>query len=720
MDEERTKELSHLRAEVGRLERALAAVQSRPDSLALAQQLDALVRLNTEAPYRGPSLAEAARATLELAATTLSVDRASFWLLENGRDVLRCVDLFEQARGLHSAGSELRARDFPAYFSAVLSERAVAAHDAETDPRTSEFTEGYLRPLGIRSMLDAAIRQQGETLGVICLEQTGTARTWNLDEVSFAGQIADHLSRVVVEAERQRAVEERLESEKNYREIFDATSDALFLHDDTGRIVDVNERVCAMFGCDRETALSLDIEGLSEGNPPYSVADAVERVKAALVEGPQTFEWRSRRADGTLFWSEVSLKASLIGGERRVIASVRDISARKEAQAARRSLEAQLQQATKMEAVGRLAGGIAHDFNNLLTAIGFSIELARMEAARGNPIEPPLEEALKSTQRAAELTRQLLAFSRQQVVEPRVIELNALVRDVDKMLARLIGENITLSLTLAEGAGNVKADPAQLEQVLVNLAVNARDAMPSGGRLELHTDRVTLSPAQRDLHPDLAPGPFLRLRVSDTGHGMSEEVQAHIFEPFFTTKPTGEGTGLGLSMIFGTVQQAGGFIEVSSEVGVGTTFALYFPRLETAAGATRAATKTGTMPGGDETILLLEDEERLGKMACTLLERLGYTILHAETGAGALALMDQRGSGVDLLLTDVVLPDTNGRQVAETLTARDPAMKVIFVSGYTEDVVLRHGVSEERFRFLAKPYSMRTLAAKVREVLDED
>ncbi len=398
-----------------------------------------------------------------------------------------------------------------------------------------------------------------------------------------------------------------------------------------------------------------------------------------------------------------------------------DTTERTRAELERSRLQEQLQQAMKMEAVGRLAGGVAHDFNNLLTAIMGNAELARIEQPDSSNSDQHLEEIVKAAESAASLTGQLLAFSRRQITEPRLLRLNEVLANLRGMLARMIGEDITLETDLADRIGAVKLDPGQFEQVVVNLAVNARDAMPSGGRLVIATSDVALDERDTARLPTLKPGKFVLLRVTDTGHGMGDDVKRHLFEPFFTTKPRGRGTGLGLATIFGIVKQAGGAIEVTSEPKRGTTFDIYLPATP-ATPATlqdlQADAPAPELPRGDETILIVEDEPSVREVAMTLLTRLGYVVLSAGDANEAIQTLEGHLGHVDLLMTDVVMPDMNGRALAERLGRLHPEMKVLFTSGYTEDVVLRHGVLVKDLNFLGKPYSIQALARKLRAVLE--
>ena len=381
--------------------------------------------------------------------------------------------------------------------------------------------------------------------------------------------------------------------------------------------------------------------------------------------------------------------------------------------------EEQLSQAQKMESVGQLAGGVAHDFSNLLTVImGFS-QLLLEEAPPESPTNNYLQEIQKATERAANLTNQLLAFSRRQVIEPKVIDLNGLVMNLDNMLRRLIGEDIELVTLPAANLESVKADPGQIEQVLMNLAVNAQDAMGEGGKLTIETANVTLDAGYVRQHGDASPGRHVMLTVSDTGMGMSEEVQDHIFEPFFTTKEVGKGTGLGLATCFGIVQQSGGHIEVRSEPGRGTSFKVYLPVTEEASEDQPEIVDSSSSAQGQETVLLAEDEPLVRSMAATVLRDRGYEVLQAANGEEALgAVQKHGGEGIDLLLTDVVMPQMGGPELAEKLHASHPNIKVLFTSGYIGEYLSQLNTLNTGTEFLAKPYLPETLAVKVREVLD--
>jgi PAS domain S-box-containing protein len=434
--------------------------------------------------------------------------------------------------------------------------------------------------------------------------------------------------------------------------------------------------------------------------------------QATLAGGPYEIEHRLV-VGGQVVWVSVRAEpeADPSGRVVRITGVTQDVTER-------RRLEEQLRQAQKMEAVGQLAGGVAHDFNNLLTVINGYSELVFEGLPPGDPARDLLDQIKRAGERSAGLTRQLLAFSRRQVLSPQVLDLNAVVADAEKLLRRLIGEDVRLTTDLAPGLGAVRADPGQIEQVLLNLAVNARDAMPTGGRLTVATRNVELGDDFTRTHPDARPGRYVLLAVSDTGCGMTAEVKPRIFEPFFTTKGPGKGTGLGLATVYGIVQQSDGWVEVESEPGAGATFRMYLPRVERASGAWKLEPRVPTLPHGTETVLVVEDEDGVRALTQRILRRCGYTVLEAANGEEAMRVAAGHGGPIHLLVTDVVMPGPGGPVVAEWLTAERAGLRVLFMSGYTDDAVVRHGVLHASANFLQKPFSPVALAHKVREVLD--
>jgi PAS domain S-box-containing protein len=405
-----------------------------------------------------------------------------------------------------------------------------------------------------------------------------------------------------------------------------------------------------------------------------------------------------------------------VGG---IVLNSHDVTDRRQAEEGLRISEEQLRQSQKMEAVGRLAGGVAHDFNNLLTAIQGNVEMLLLELPRAGAVRDDLMEIKRAATRAASLTRQLLAFSRKQMLAPKVLDVNAVVRELQRMLGRVIGEDVRLATSLRAVNAAVMADPGQLEQVVLNLAVNARDAMPRGGTLRIETREVLLSEAEAQRYPyRVEPGAYVRLTVSDTGVGMEPEVLRRVFEPFFTTREPGKGTGLGLSTVYGIVKQSGGYVWAESEPGRGSRFRVYLPRVCAEPERPEPQPEPAAVPQGGGVVLLVEDEEGVRSLSRRILERRGYTVLAARDAAEARQLFAGNGNRVDLLLTDVVMPHESGRELAEALLPLQPDLRVVFMSGYTDDALIRHGVLEDRFRLLEKPFAPDGLVQAVREALE--
>ena len=397
-----------------------------------------------------------------------------------------------------------------------------------------------------------------------------------------------------------------------------------------------------------------------------------------------------------------------------------DITEFKRAGEEKAVLQEQLRQSQKVEAIGRLAGGIAHDFNNLLTVIKGYSELSRIGLKEGDTLRGNIDEIQKAAERAASLTRQLLAFSRRQIMEMKVLDLNSLLRDLEKMLHRLIGENIGMVTHLIEDLGRVRADVGQIEQVIMNLVINAKDAMPSGGKITIETANVELDESYARSHVDVKPGPCVMLSVSDTGVGMTPEVRERIFEPFFTTKETGKGTGLGLSTVYGIVKQSKGHIWVYSEQGKGTAFKIYLPRVDGPLEEINKEVLKKELPRGNERILIVEDEEEVRKLAGKILEKQGYRILETFNSDDALVACERSTSPIHLMLADVVMPGMSGFELAKLLKPLYPQIKILYMSGYTDDAIVPHGVLEKGVDYIQKPFTMEGLARKVREVLDKN
>ena len=508
--------------------------------------------------------------------------------------------------------------------------------------------------------------------------------------------------------ERELAVAALRASEEQYRALFENTPYPMWVFDlETHRLLAVNGAAIAHYGYRREEFLTLKIEDL---RPPEDIP-ALEQHLATKEAGYHTTgPWRHRKKDGTLIEVQTSGHEITFAGRRAELVVIDDVTERKR-------LEEQFRQAQKMEAVGRLAAGVAHDFNNLLTAILGTTDLMIEDLPADDPDREGLLDIRGAAERAAVLTRQLLTFSRQQVVSPRMLRLNELITDLVKLLRRLLGEDVTIASALAPDCGAVKADPGQLEQVLVNLAVNARDAMPNGGRLTIETRNVDLDadyPTERVMIP---AGRYVMLAVTDNGTGMDAQTNARIFEPFFTTKPVGKGTGLGLATVYGVVQQSGGYIWLYSELGHGTSFKIYLPRVDADGPQPAEEEQRASALDGSETVLVAEDEEAVRLIIAKALEARGYRVLSARDGSEALELAAGHG-GIDLLVTDVVMPDMNGRELSRRFTEARPNLRTLYLSGYTDDAMLHRGVLQEGVAFLQKPFSLGALARKVRDVIE--
>ncbi|CAN5296037.1 hypothetical protein BH09MYX1_BH09MYX1_05710 [soil metagenome] len=481
-----------------------------------------------------------------------------------------------------------------------------------------------------------------------------------------------------------------------------------------------SDEVCAIHELPAGAAPSAS-DALAYYAPEYAetMGEAVRR--CALEGTPFDLDAELITAKGTRLWVRVIASALRDPGEKitHVHGSIQDITPQKAADARHEKLEAQLRQAHKMEAVGSLAGGIAHDFNNLLSVILSYSELIMDDLAASDPIRLDLEEVRKAGQRATELTRQLLAFSRKQILQPVVLDLTDVVTNVEKMLRRLVGEDIELTVLTTTGLRKIHADASQVEQVIMNLVINARDAMPSGGNLTIETSNVVLDDAYAIEHTGVIPGAYVMLAVSDSGVGMDRATQARIFEPFFTTKDKSKGTGLGLSTVYGIVQQSGGHVWVYSEPGKGTTFKVYLPTSDRTPDAPpRVVSDDAASLEGTETVLLVEDEDQVRAIVRTILRKHGYHVLEAANGGEALLLCEQFTATIHLLITDVVMPRMSGRQLAERLAPLRPSMKILFVSGYTENTIVHHGVLDSGIEFLPKPIMPDALLRKLRAILD--
>ncbi|HEV8588928.1 MAG TPA: PAS domain S-box protein [Pyrinomonadaceae bacterium] len=550
--------------------------------------------------------------------------------------------------------------------------------------------------------------------------KTGETRLFQTIKVplKLPGNGAVHVLGVATDiTERKRAEQTLRETEERYRLLFDSNPLPMWVYDrQTLEFLAVNEAAVFHYGYSRDEFLSMTIKDIRSPEDVAVLLDNISEERGFTSAGT----WKHKKKDGSSIDVEIISHPLVFAARKAKLVLAHDVTERKRAEEALRDTEEQLRQAQKLEGVGRLAGGIAHDFNNLLTVINGFCSLAMRGLNSEDPLLENLEEVKKAGERATSLTRQLLAFSRKQVLQPKILNLDWVVTDMEKMLRRVIGENIDLRAVLEPKLGNVNADPGQIEQIILNLVVNARDSMPDGGKLTIETDNVYLDEEYGKHHVGAQVGRHVMLAVSDSGHGMDQQTLERIFEPFFTTKELGKGTGLGLSTVYGIVKQSGGNIWVYSEEGRGTTFKVYLPRVGDGAEECKRNVQDAKVAQGSETILLVEDEEMLRKLARQTLKSHGYQIVEASNGNEAVSVSAQHQGAIHLLLTDVIMPGINGSELATRLVKTRPSLRVLFMSGYTDDAIVHQGVLDESANFIQKPFTPDGLARRVREVLDQE
>ena len=664
-----------------------------------------LYRMTRAVSEAGEDIAGAIRVIAEAAASTLNVEVVGVWSMELERGMATSLDFYEALARRHTSGHTIAQQHLIRYVEALEGARILAAGDALADPRLSELVEVYLKPRGVTSMLDAPVRVAGRLRAFVSFEHVGPPREWSPEEEAFAASTAD-LVALVMESRDRRGAEMALERQRAFlRQVIDLNPNLIFAKDREGRFTLVNRAVADLYGTTVD-----ELVGKTDADFNADPAQVrwfrdkdclvMDSLRDCVIPEEKISDWQGH---GLILSTIKRPIVDASGRADQVLGVSIDITQRKRAEEERRKLELSLRQAQKMESVGLLAGGLAHDFNNLLTPILAYSEHASRALGDDHELNEDLLEIVHAARQARDITAQLMAFGRKQMLKVKPLDLNDAVKQMRRMLSRLIPENITIAADLAPDLPPVLADPTQIGQIIINLAANARDAMLDGGTLTLATRQE---------------GGRVRLSIGDTGSGIAPDILPHIFEPFFTTKEMGRGTGLGLATVYGIVTQHGGTIDVDSAVGRGTTFTIDLPRTTEDAEALARAVVAPARSRGQETILVAEDDAQVRRLVMRMLTVAGFSVLAAGDPRTALHIAESHPGEIHLLLTDVIMPNMNGKDLYDRVAAGRPAIKVVFMSGHAQDVLGQQGMVSDGTTFVAKPFSPAELTRAVRETLD--
>ena len=693
-----------------------------PANARVLEQMNAtLQRLTARAVLHGQDLKAAVKEITEIAAETLEAARAGIWVASDDGLTLTCIDLYSRAEKTHSGSIELSAANYPAYFSVLQSQRVIDAPVARRDPQTHEMSECYLVPHGITSCLDAPIRHQGKLTGVICVEHVGPPRQWGGAAVSFIGSLADHMALIAESSERERAEHALKYSHSLLTAAFDAAADGIVIVDSNGILTGSNQRFLELWKLNRDQITGkpvAEILPLFANQVKDSAKFSVEVTSLFAdpnAEGHDTIECK----DGRLLERTSKpqrLDDKIVGR----VCTYRDLTAQRDSEKASQNMEQMLQQGMKLEALGTLAGGIAHDFNNVLTAILGHAELALNQSSEPR-VQQSLGEIVKASDRAKNLVKQILTFSRKQEPEKKTQPLRPLLVEVTKLLAATLPSSIEIKTSFDQSPASACVDAAQLHQVVMNLCTNASHAMKEkGGTIRIGEGLIDLSSAAVREYPGLEPGPHVHLWVTDTGTGMSPDTVRRVFEPFFTTKPSGEGTGLGLSVVHGIIQAHRGAITVESKLGQGTTFHIYLPAVkETQSSDASEQVSARSIPKSrGERILFVDDDPSVGTFMRQALEMLDYVVIVFDHPIEALEHFTSQSYDYDLVITDMGLPRINGLELSQRIQKIAPGIPTILLTGSNESPSFPALAKAGIRRVVTKPITCRDLSIVVRDVLD--